>query len=129
MAKKHKTFKTPMMDECMSAFFGMDNCVYIPIKEEGLDAATEKALNEIETINAKIESLMDNFEDSEGPTVDDITIDWFISNPCDTQELLVKEYIKWYFEMGDLWIDDVKRIARNLTWGRKFVKEFEEFFK
>ena len=129
MAKKKNTFKTPMMEDCLSQFFALSLAMMPaePPSEQDIGIANNKMLCEIERINSKIEELMDCLEDHEGSNVDDITIEWFMENPCETLDDLEKEYIKWYFEMGDLWINDSTRIKRNLEWGRKFEAELEDY--
>lgn len=147
MAKKHKTFKTPAMQQCISSYFAQTIVINPTMdsvaKEFGIELENEDntesedvisqedqaALNCIEILNGKIESLMDSFEDHEGCTVDHLSIEYFMKTPCTTAEDLEKEYIKWYFEMGDLWIDDPERIRRNLKWGCKFHTELEKFVK
>jgi len=146
MAKKHNTYKTPMMADCLSKYFAqtivinptMDSVARefgIELEDDDVNVESEDvisqedqaALNCIEILNGKIERLMDMFEDHEGCTVDHLSVEYFMETPCTTAEDLEKEYIKWYFEMGDLWIDDPERIRRNLKWGCKFHTELEKF--
>jgi hypothetical protein len=145
MAKKRKTFKTPTMVQCLSNYFAQTIVINPTMdsvaKEFGIELENEDntesedvisqedqaALNCIEILNGKIERLMDTFEDHEGCTVDHLSVEYFMETPCTTVEDLEKEYIKWYFEMGDLWIDDPERIRRNLKWGCKFHTELEKF--
>lgn len=147
MAKKHKTFKTPAMVQCLSNYFAQTIVINPTMdsvaKEFGIELENDDnndvesedvisqedqaALNCIEILNGKIERLMDTFEDHEGCTVDHLSVEYFMETPCTTAEDLEKEYIKWYFEMGDLWIDDPERIRRNLKWGCKFHTELEKF--
>lgn len=148
MAKKHKTFKTPAMEQCLSNYFAqtivinptmdsvakefgieLEDDVVNEEPEDIISQEDQAALNCIEILNGKIERLMDTFEDHEGCTVDHLSVEYFMETPCTTAEDLEKEYIKWYFEMGDLWIDDPERIRRNLKWGCKFHTELEKFVK
>lgn len=49
MAKKHKTFKTPAMNMCMSAFFGMDNSTISLIRDLAKEKKNTKKLDDPDT--------------------------------------------------------------------------------
>lgn len=79
---------------------------------------------EINKMNNTIESLMNNIPDGPGYVVTE-TPEWFIDNKCDTLELVIKEYIKWYFTMGEYWMDNPTLIVRYHTWGKKVINDLK----
>lgn len=94
-----------------------------------ISAATIKNLYlEINKMNSTIETLMNKIPDGPGYVVKE-TPEWFIANKCDTLELVIKEYIKWYFTMGGYWMNNPTLIVRYNNWGKKVIADLNDIIK
>ena len=71
---------------------------------------------------------MNKIPDGPGYVVKE-TPEWFIANKCDTLELVIKEYIKWYFTMGGYWINNSTLIVRYNNWGKKVIADLNDIIK
>jgi Fe2+ or Zn2+ uptake regulation protein len=87
----------------------------------------ETVYNNINKFNEEIENLMNRVPDGNGYVVDGISVKWFIDNKCDTLELVTKEYIKWYFEMGEYWLGWAPKMLQLEQFGKKLVNDLKNF--
>ena len=85
----------------------------------------ETVYNNINKFNEEIENLMNRVPDGQGYVVSHISVKWFIDNKCDTLELVTKEYIKWYFEMGEAWLGYAPKMLQLEKFGAKLVNDLK----
>lgn len=66
-----------------------------------------------------------------------IIMDWFYKNvkpeesiddmPEGTKKDICKECVKWYGEMGEYWVDDPKRISKNVKWANSLIEKIRAY--